>query len=232
MPENPKSVIAALRKVMEELPGIGKEGENVQQHFKYRGIEQITVEVQPLLAKHGVIIVPRVVSWERDEITINDKPWTDDRLTVEYTFYGPEGDSITALVPGVGRDNSDKGSNKAMSGAFKYALLQVFCIGDDKDDADKETHETDTRARTGTPAKVYAPQASKPTPSSRPDTGEKASEPQLRKIHILMTQVAEKHSESFDTVSDAVVADFGPIEELTKKLASEVIDKLIRWGTD
>ena len=85
MPENPKSVIAALRKVMEELPGIGKEGENVQQHYKFRGIEQITVEVQPLLAKHGVVIVPRVVSWERDEITINDRPWTDDcsRLSLQ-----------------------------------------------------------------------------------------------------------------------------------------------------
>ena len=36
----------------------------------------------------------------------------------------------------LGRDNSDKGVNKAMTQAYKYMLLQVLCIGDRKDDAD------------------------------------------------------------------------------------------------
>jgi hypothetical protein len=44
---------------------------------------------------------------------------------------------------GVGRDNSDKGANKARSMAYKYMLTEVFCIGDKKDDADETTPPTE-----------------------------------------------------------------------------------------
>jgi hypothetical protein len=46
-------------------------------------------------------------------------------------------------IPAIGRDNSDKGTSKCMTQAFKYALLQTLCIGDAKDDADGTTHERD-----------------------------------------------------------------------------------------
>lgn len=144
------NVVVALSQVIAELPGIGKDENASQQQggYAYRGIEAITREAAPLFAKHGIVFVPRLVRWERDQITVSNKPWTDDRCEVVYTVYGPGGpdDKIeVGPIPAVGRDNSDKGTNKALTQAFKYALLQVLCIADGKDDADGSTHERDAR---------------------------------------------------------------------------------------
>lgn len=146
----PTNVIAALSAVMADLPGISK-GEKSAQGYNYRGIEQITAEVQPLLAKHGVVFVPRVLARFTKDFELGSKPWTEEQLTVEYTVYGPGGVDDTIVigpVVGLGRDNSDKGANKAMTQAYKYALLQTLCIGDAKDDADAEpAREPDERLK-------------------------------------------------------------------------------------
>jgi hypothetical protein len=131
-------VVAALARVMGELGGIGKDM-NSPQGYSYRGIEQITARAQTLFAKHGVVVVPTIVGWhEPTLLTVNGKPWTDERITVRFRFYGPGGseDYVDAVTVGIGRDNADKGTNKAMSQAFKYALLQVLCIGDSSADTD------------------------------------------------------------------------------------------------
>lgn len=144
----PTSVVKAISRVMAELPAIGKEGkaDPAQGGYRYRGIEQITAAAQRLMADQGVVFVPRVVSVDIVDITVNGKPWTDTRLTVEYLVYGPAGDHIVVgPLLAIGRDNSDKGANKAMTQAYKQALLQVFCVADSKDDADGTTHEADTR---------------------------------------------------------------------------------------
>jgi hypothetical protein len=61
--------------------------------------------------------------------------------------YGPGGleDRIESVTMGIGRDNSDKSANKAMTGAFKNLLLRLLCIGDPADDTDGHTVEGDAR---------------------------------------------------------------------------------------
>lgn len=148
MTTTPVPVSSALAQVMAALPAIGKSGQAAasQGGYSYRGIEQITAHCQPLFALHGIVFVPRVVRHEVKDITVANKPWTDTFLLVEYDVFGPAGDHITVgPVVGVGRDNSDKGANKALTQAFKYALLQVLCISDAKDDGDGQTHEADAR---------------------------------------------------------------------------------------
>jgi hypothetical protein len=139
------SVHQALAAVMAELPAIGKDDHASPQQggYAYRGIEAITGHAQPLFAKHGVVTVPRVQSVDVRELTVNGKPWTDTTLVVEYTIVGPDGSTLTATCVGIGRDNADKGANKAMTQAFKYLLLQVLCISDAKDDADGTTVTAD-----------------------------------------------------------------------------------------
>ena len=142
------NVISALSEVMKGLPGIpkGSAAAPAQGGYAYRGIEAIASEAAPLLAKHGVVFVPKVESYETREIVVNQKPWTDTILHVTYTVYGPGGvsDCITVgPLIGIGRDNSDKGANKAMTQAFKYALIQTLCIADEKDDADSGSPEAD-----------------------------------------------------------------------------------------
>lgn len=150
------NVIDALVRVMSDLPGIAK-GMDSSQGYRYRGIEQITVEAQPLFALHGVVFVPSVESYEIRDITVNNKPWTDTILKVRYRVYGPGGpaDFIdVGPIVGIGRDNSDKGANKAMTQAFKYALIQTFTIADAKDDGDAASHEADAQRQPPTTAQL------------------------------------------------------------------------------
>ena len=137
------SIHTALSRVMGALPAIGKDAHASQQQggYAYRGIEAITREVQGLFAKYGVVVVPRVRSIETRDLTVNSKPWTDTTLIVDYTLTGPDGSTLDATTVGIGRDNADKGANKAMTQAFKYLLLQVLCISDASDDADGSTVE-------------------------------------------------------------------------------------------
>lgn len=153
----PTNVIAALARVMEELPGIGKT-DHSEQGYNYRGIESITRHAQQLFGRYGVVFVPRILERKTIELTVNNRPWTEEQLTIVYRVYGPGGmDDCIEVGPllGLGRDNSDKGANKAMTQAFKYALLQTLCVGDGKDDADKgEAAVADERAAPPDPAKA------------------------------------------------------------------------------
>ena len=142
-----KNIIEALTRVMDELPGIERSNRS-DQGYNYRGIELITRHVQGLFAKHGIVTAPRVKQVTMRELTVNNRPWTEHEVHVGYRFYGPGGtqDYIDVELVGLGRDNSDKGTNKALTQAYKYALIQTLCIGDGKDDADQQTHEADAKA--------------------------------------------------------------------------------------
>ncbi|HYA44632.1 MAG TPA: ERF family protein, partial [Acidimicrobiales bacterium] len=138
----------ALSRVMAELPGIGKDEHTDprQGGYAYRGIEAITRAAQPLLAHYGIVLVPHVQSHEVVGVEVAGKSWTDTRLLVGYTIYGPGGpeDRIeVGPILAVGRDGADKGANKCMTQAFKYLLLQLLCVSDAKDDADAASVEAD-----------------------------------------------------------------------------------------
>lgn len=146
----PTNVIAALARVEAEIGGIRKmtstERQRAGMHvdsdrgvkWAYRGIDQIAQAAQPLFGRYGVVIVPKVKRHVVDEIMVNGNPWTDTTVEVKWTIYGPGGiqDRITAYTVGLGRDNSDKGYNKAMTVAYKNLLLRLLSIGDPKDDID------------------------------------------------------------------------------------------------
>lgn len=168
------NVVQAIAAVMGELPAISKD-QRSEQGYKYRGIEQITAHIQALCAKHQVVVVPHVKSRTTKELLINSRPWTEEQLEVTYTVYGPggPGDKIeVGPLWGLGRDNSDKGANKAETQAFKYCLLELFQIGDSEADSDREpAHEADARqapARTNGNGHAMAKKAAPTTPAEPP----------------------------------------------------------------
>lgn len=135
------SVTQALAAIIGELPGIGKNHRlslGGGKGYAFRGIEDITGPLKGLLAKHGVVFVPTIESWQTAPIG----NMTEATCLVSYFVYGPAGDSIKiGPMLGVGRDSSDKAANKAMTAAWKYALVQTFCIADPADDGDQERLE-------------------------------------------------------------------------------------------
>lgn len=142
----PKNVIEALARVMEEMPAVGR-NQRSEQGYNFRGIEDVTAAAQKLMGRYCVVFTPRVLSRKTVNLTINNKPWTQEELEILYTVYGPGGvsDHIeVGPVWGLGRDNSDKGTNKATTQAFKVALIQALTIGEGTHDADHDVaHEAD-----------------------------------------------------------------------------------------
>lgn len=141
------AVYKAIHGVLTDLAkvGIGKDKTNSQQGFKYRGIDQIMDEVSSLLAKHGLLILPRVMKRECVERqSSKGNPLFYTILEIEYDFVGVEDGSIKVVGPFVGEamDSADKSSNKAMAIAYKYACVQAFCIPlEGNNDPDGTSHE-------------------------------------------------------------------------------------------
>lgn len=162
------TVIEALAAVAKAVGPIEKGDTNDEQGFKFRGIERILAAAAPALDEHGVIFVPKVKgrimeTYERGQ---NRNTWRLVTLSVVYRVYGPEGDSIkVGPVPGEGYDPGDKAASKAMTMAYKAALLQVLHIaGSMHDDSDYESHGVDeygnrTAGTRGGPAKRTAKKA-------------------------------------------------------------------------
>ncbi len=193
----PANVIQALARVMEELPGIGR-NERSQQGYNYRGIEAITREASSLLGRYGVVFVPKVLERKTIELTVNGKPWTEDHATILYTVYGPGGveDRIeVGPLIALGRDNSDKGMNKCMTQAFKYALLQTLCIGDAKDDADSHAAaEADAHPAAIAPPKTEGWESAEQEAEAHKDIRHRLGQlPEDHPVRIAGRVMREKH---------------------------------------
>lgn len=138
-----KQIFALLPKVADCIGAVGKGRENKDQKYRFRGIDDFLNAAHGALVKNGVTIIPRVVSRElRPGQTKSGTPNLWVGLMVEFHFYAPDGSSVSATVASEGLDMSDKATNKAMSAALKYALIQVFSIPtEDMDEADATSPE-------------------------------------------------------------------------------------------
>lgn len=139
-------VYQAINNVQADLArvGIEKARKNVQQGYMFRGIDDVYCALSPLLAKHGLCILPRVVSRDMTERqTAKGGLLFYTVLTVEFDFVAVEdGSKHTIVTVGEAMDSGDKSSNKAMSAAYKYAALQAFAVPTEGDnDAEYQSHE-------------------------------------------------------------------------------------------
>lgn len=138
------NVYAAISAVQKELAekGIGKNQVNQFDKYAFRGIDDVYNALGPVLAKHGLVIFPRVIKRELIERTSQKGGVMIHAIVdVEYTFAGPDGSTITVPVIGEALDRGDKSINKAFSAAYKLAVFQTFCIPVQGQDSESESHE-------------------------------------------------------------------------------------------
>ena len=129
MTDQPPSIIQALADVMADVRAIAKKDFNDFHKFNFRGVDTVLEHVGPALRDHRIVPIPEVRNIHSDDLTAKDgKRKRGVTLTVAYTFYGPAGDSIITVVPGEANDTEDKATSKAMSVAYRTALLQVLAI--------------------------------------------------------------------------------------------------------
>lgn len=139
-------VYAAIAAVTAEMghEGIGKTRKNQQQGYNFRGIDDVYNALSPVLAKHKLCILPRILAREVVERqSAKGGALFYTTVEAEFDFVSAEdGSKHTVRTFGEAMDSADKSTNKAMSAAYKYAAMQAFCIPTEGDnDADAVTHE-------------------------------------------------------------------------------------------
>jgi hypothetical protein len=140
-----RTIFKALSAVQSDLSriGIAKNQENSHQGYKFRGIDDVLNTLAPIIAEHGVLIIPNVLNKDIKTIkTSRGGIASHVILEVGFVLYDQEGDSICHTAYGEAIDTSDKAVNKAMTAAYKYFLFQAFCIPiDGVEDADSQQLE-------------------------------------------------------------------------------------------
>lgn len=135
----------ALSKVMKDVGAVKKLDRNTSSGagYNFRGIDAVTSAVYPALIEHGVIVVPKVLDYQYGTVVVGHKrtEMSHVRLTVQFTWIGPEGDVLEGVSAGEAFDSGDKATAKAHSVAFRTALLQTLCLPTDEPDPDSHTYE-------------------------------------------------------------------------------------------
>jgi len=155
-------VYQAISAVQAELAksGIGKDSENKFDGYKFRGIDAVYNTLSPLLAKHGLCILPRMLARSCDERQ-SQKGGALFYVTVEAEFdfvSAEDGSKHTVKTFGEAMDRGDKATNKAMSAAYKYAAFQAFAIPTEGDnDAEATSHEVQARQEDRNPLVDFSP---------------------------------------------------------------------------
>lgn len=206
-PDAPPVQVALAQAAM-DVGAVPKSDTNRDQGFAYRGIERIMTAAGPALHKAGVVVLPRVLDVHREtmERGAQRNVWRLVALTVQYDFVGPAGDVLTAVVIGEGLDNGDKAVSKAMTMAYKVALLQALQIGDGTNDPDAESP----------PEQPSASTAAQPTaPSSAPVVSDATAE-------SLLAKAKEAQMTDEDIAGAVKVATGGRTETLAEVAKSEV----------
>jgi hypothetical protein len=144
-PQAPKNVYQLIAAVAAEIAtaGIAKDRKNTQQNYSFRGIDDVYNALAPILAKHGLVILPRIVERAMTERKSNNGGALFNVVVKAAFDFVSSHDGSTHVVETFGEamDSADKATNKAMSAAYKYAAFQAFCIPTEGDnDADGATH--------------------------------------------------------------------------------------------
>lgn len=143
-----KLIYKKMVDVMRDIGPVTKDQKNTAQGYKFRGIDGMINALHPALVKHGVALAPECLQFNQElrEVTrSNGKSGVDKHVTIQmkYHFIAEDGSTVTVgPIPAEGVDSGDKATNKALSAAFKYALIQAFSVPtEDMEEADRTTLE-------------------------------------------------------------------------------------------
>lgn len=163
-PRKPTNIVEALSLVMDEIGAVRKAERNEGQGFNFRGIDAVVNACSPAFRKHGVVVVPRLMKITHSTVEVGTRRTLMGHVAVEveYTFYGPGPfDFVSAVTPGEAMDSGDKATAKAMSVAFRTALLQTLALPTDEADPDATVYERSAappeHTTIGTPSAEAAP---------------------------------------------------------------------------
>jgi hypothetical protein len=135
--KKPLNIYQRIHAVMKDVDYIKKGDKKVNGQYNFVSHDQVSAKLHPYLVKHGIVVIPSV-----DHIH-QEGNRTEVKIGVVFKNIDDPADCFITQYPGYGIDSGDKGPGKAISYAFKYALLKVFCLetGDDPDNDANTSYE-------------------------------------------------------------------------------------------
>lgn len=137
------TAVERLSAVMNAVRALGKTQRNEQQGFNFRGVDSVMNAVGPALRDHGLVVSSTV-----HDLRIDSYPTSKGTLMnraivkVEYRFTAPDQTYVVASAYGEASDTMDKSVSKAMSVAYRTAILQALCLPTNEPDPDAaEQHD-------------------------------------------------------------------------------------------
>lgn len=137
------NIIALLAEAAEEIGAVRKDSRNAQQGFNFRGIDAVVNAASGALHRRGIVVVPLVDDYTYSQVEVGNKrtPMGHVIVWVTYVFHAPDGSTLQSVVIGEAMDSGDKAVAKAMSVAFRTALLQTLTLPTDEKDPDEDSYE-------------------------------------------------------------------------------------------
>lgn len=148
-PITTNKIYGAIAAIMRETKAITKSSRNQQQGFMFRGIDAVMNELHDLFANNGVFILPEVLDYTvTEKVTVKGGLLYYTRSKIKFHFVADDASEVCTINVGEAMDSGDKGMNKAMSIALKYALMQMLLIPTEEQKDPDEATPPETRPRT------------------------------------------------------------------------------------
>lgn len=140
--ETTKNIYQRILGVMGDVDYIQKSDKKVNNQYRFVSHDQVNSVLHPMLVKHGIAVIPTVTTLTQEGNR------TAVCLNVSFVNVDNPPDKIDISAWGYGIDQSDKGPGKAVSYAYKYAMLKAFCLetGDDPDEDQQTKFEPEKKA--------------------------------------------------------------------------------------
>lgn len=125
--EPTRNVHQRILAVMADVDYVAKGEKQVAGQYKYVSHDAVTATLHPMFVKHGIIALPNV----QESVQCGNR--TEVKLLTSFVNVDNPDDAVHIASIGYGIDPQDKGPGKAISYAYKYALLKLFALetGDD-----------------------------------------------------------------------------------------------------
>lgn len=175
MSETEKKTSSLARKVAEIMGAVShvpKAGHNAHFNYDFAQEADVLLAVRGEMAKRSLALFPSVVAHNvREVVGKSGGALYVTTLRVEFTLVdGDSGEERAFAIIGEGEDNHDKGSNKALTAAEKYACLKLFMIPTGADpDGDAPAEEVPRQGGQSRPTQPPPPQERRaPAPARQP----------------------------------------------------------------
>lgn len=227
--ETGRNIFKLLPLVSRDIGAIAKDQTNTFHRYKFRGVDDVLNCCGPVLARHGVVVAPRVSD---HKIGTRDIAGKDGKnagvlyhctLTLSLSFYADDGSSVEVVTVGEAHDtNGDKASNKAMAAAYKYAFFFGLCLPVDPDAVDDSDRNTKEPTKLEQAAERHAAKQSQHSPKDQPREARdnNAAEPK-------QTRTQEQLADDADAAIRAAT-DVGRVEQIAKGVKAKIEDQSAR----